>query len=623
MATINSSNINITDLDFDDVSKSLKEYLKGQTTLKDYDFEGSNLSVLVELLAYSAHTSAFNANMVASEMFLDTAQIRKNVVSRAKELGYTPSSRTAAKASFDLTVTNPTSVNAETPTSLTINRGHEFTTVFDGTSYTFISLDNKTITPTIGTFVFNDLTIHQGKLSTDIYRYDNQVSNQRFPMLNGNIDTSTISVNITSNNTVSAWTQAGDLTGIRTTSTVWYLQENDEGLFELYFGDGIIGAEPKDGDLITISYLVTDNNHANGANIFSMSTSINGNSAVTFTNTVSASGGKDIETPDQIKFSASKFYTSQNRLVTVQDYKAKLQDLYPGADSIAVWGGEDNTPKAYGKVFVALKPSQYSNNLTTAEKSTLKRSLSELCVLTVRPEIVDAEILQILISTNFKYDPTKTSQTKTALETLVRAAILSFDDSELKGFDTLFRHSQLTSKIDNTETSLLSNITNIKLRKNYTTVVDGTASSISLDFGNSAYNPHAGHNSMGGGVISSSGFFISGDINNYFFDDDGQGNLRRFYLNGSTRVYADNTAGTIIYSTGVISINSLTYSSTSNTDASIDFTLIPSSNDVISTKNQLLDITASEISVTGVADTVASGETSAGVGYTTSSSYSS
>ena len=622
MATINSSNINITDLDFDDVSKSLKEYLKGQSTLKDYDFEGSNLSILVDLLAYSAHTSAFNANMVASEMFLDTAQIRKNVVSRAKELGYTPSSRTAAKATFDLTVDSPT-IGGQTPSSLTINRGHEFTTVYDGTSYTFISLDNKTITPTTGTFKFEALNVHQGKLTTDIYRYDDQITNQRFPMLNPNIDTSTIKINITSNNTVTSWAKAGDLTGITTTSTVYYLQENDEGLFEVYFGDGIIGAQPKDGDQISISYLVTDTTHANGAALFGMATSINGNSSVTFTNTVSASGGKDIETPDQIKFSASKFYTSQNRLVTVQDYKAKLQELYPGADSIAVWGGEDATPQQFGKVFVALKPSQYSNNLTTAEKTALKKSLSNLSVLTVRPEIVDAEILQILISTSFKYDPTKTSQTQSALETLVRAAVLSYDDSELSGFDTLFRHSQLTTKIDSTETSLLSNITTIRLRKNHTAITDGTASSISLDFGNSLYNPHSGHNALGGGILSTTGFFLSGDSNNYFFDDDGNSNVRRFYLDGSTRVYSDNTAGTIIYSTGVVSINSLTYSSTSNTDSSIDFTTIPSSNDVISTKNQLLDITASEISVTGVADTVASGETSAGVGYTTSSSYSS
>jgi len=621
MATIKSSNINITDLDYEDVSTSLKEYLKGQDTLKDYNFEGSNLSILTDLLAYAAHTSAFNANMVASEMFLDTAQIRKNVVSRAKELGYTPSSRTAAKATFDLTVTSPT-IGGVTPSNLTIGRGHEFTTVYDGTSYTFISLDNKTITPTEGAFKFIELDVYQGRLTTDIYMFDGQVSNQRFPMLNSNIDTSTISINITSNNVVTAWTRAGDLTSITSSSNVWYLQENDEGLFEVYFGDGIIGAGPKDGDRITISYLVTDTDHANGASVFSMATSINGNSSVTFTNTISASGGKDIETTDQIKFSASKFYTSQNRLVTVADYKAKLQDLYPGADSIAVWGGEDASPVQYGKVFVSIKPSQYSNNLTTAEKSSLKTSLSDLSVLTVRPEVIDSEILQILISTSFKYDPTKTSQTNSALATLVKAAILSYDKNNLAGFDTLFRHSQLTSSIDNAEQSLLSNITTIKLRKNHSVVVDGTKSTIKLDFGNKLYNPHTDHNKVGGGVITSTGFFESGDTKNYFFDDDGSGNIRKYYADNATRVYADNTVGTVDYGTGVISINTLTYSSTSNTDDSIDFTIVPDSNDVISVRNQLLDITASEISVTGVADTVASGETSAGVGYTTSSSYS-
>ncbi len=621
MATIKSSNINITDLDFDQVEKSLKEYLKGQTVLKDYDFEGSNLAILIDLLAYSAHTSAFNANMVASEMFLDTAQIRKNVVSRAKELGYTPSSRTASKATFDLSVNNPL-VAGETPNNLTINRGHEFSTVYDGTVYVFIALDDVTITPKDGAFLFDNLDVYQGKLTTDVYRYNSQISNQRFPLLNANVDTSTIKINIDSNNVVTAWTKAGDLTDVKSNSNVFYLQENDEGLFEIYFGDGVIGAEPKDSDEISISYLVTDDNHANGATVFSMSTSINGNSDVTFTNTISSSGGKDIETPDQIKFSASKFYTSQNRLVTVQDYKAKLQELYPGADSIAVWGGEDADPIQYGKVFCSIKPSQYSNNLTTAEKTALKNDLNKLSILTVRPEVVDSEILQVLVSTDFKYDPTKTSLTKSALETLVRAAVVAYDNDELSGFDTLFRHSPLQTKIDGAETSILSNITTIKLRKNHSATVDGTASSITLDYGNKLYNPHTGHNSGAGGILTSTGFKISGDDTDYFFDDDGSGNVRRYSLTGSTRVYKDNTAGTITYSTGKVSINSLTLSSTTNTDNSIDFTVVPDSYDVISVRNQLLDITASEISVTGVADTVASGETSAGVGYTTTSSYS-
>ena len=621
MPTISSSNINITDLDFEEVEASLKEYLKGQTVLSDYEFEGSNLSLLTDLLAYSAHTSAFNANMVASEMFLDTAQIRKNVVSRAKELGYTPSSRTAAKSTFDLTVNNPI-VGGSVPSSLTMLRGHEFTTVFDGTSYTFISLDNKTISPSGTTFIFKDLEIYQGQLTTDVYRYSGQIANQRFPLLNVDVDTSTIKINVTSNNVVTNWSLAGDLTGITSTSEVFYLQENDDGLFEVYFGDDIIGKQPKDSDLISISYLIADTEHANGASIFTMSTSINGNSDVTFTNIVTASGGKDIETPDQIKFSASKFYTSQNRLVTVQDYKAKLQDLYPGADSIAVWGGEDHDPISYGKVFVSIKPSQYSNNLTTAEKDTLKKSLKELSIMTVRPDVIDAAILEILVTSSFKYDPTKTSQTKSALETLVKAAIISYDNNYLSGFDTLFRHSQLTGNIDNVETSILSNITKIKLRKNLLTTTDGTAAAYTLDFGNALYNPHTDHNKVGGGILTTTGFYVSGDATEYFYDDDGSGAIRRFYVSGSERIYKDNTAGTIIYSSGKITLNSLTTSSTSNTDDTIDFTVIPDSYDVISSRNQLLDITAAQISVTGTADTVASGETSAGVGYTTSSSYS-
>ena len=622
MATVKSSNINITDLDFDQVSGSLKEYLKGQTVLKDYNFEGSNMSILVDLLAYAAHTSAFNANMVASEMFLDTAQIRKNVVSRAKELGYTPSSRTASKATVDLTVNSP-KVDLVTPNNLTILRGHEFNTVFDGTSYTYIALDNTTITPTAGsTFLFDNLELFQGRLVTDVYRYNSQIANQRFPMLNTNIDTSTITINITSNGVVTAWSQATDLTNITTTSEVFYIQENDEGLFEVYFGDGIIGAQPKDGDQISISYLVTDNTHTNGAKAFSMITPINGNSNVSFTNVVASSGGQDVETTDQIKFSASKFYTSQNRLVTVSDYKAKLQDLYPGADSIAVWGGEDHDPVTYGKVYVSIKPSQYSNNLTSAEKSVLKTSLTKLSVLTVRPEIIDSEILQILITSNFKYDPTKTSLTKSALETLVKAAVLSYDNNYLSGFDTLFRHSQLLGSIDDVETSVLSNITNIKLRKNLAATVDGTAKGYTLVFGNALYNPHTDHNKVAGGILTTTGFYVSGDIPEYFFDDDGSGNVRKYYVSGSTRVYKDNTAGTIDYGTGKIIIDSMILTSTSNGDNSIDFTVIPDSNDVISSRNQLLDITANQISVNGTADTVASGETSAGVGYTTSSSYS-
>ena len=399
---IKSNQVNITDLDFDSISANLKEYLKGQTTLKDYDFEGSNISLLIDLLAYSSHVSAFNANMVASEMFLDTAQIRKNVVSRAKEIGYTPTSATASKATLDVQVNSPT-IGGATPTALTINRGHKFTTNFDGVNYPFVVLDTKTIAPANGVFLFDDLAIHQGSMNTDIYRYNSQIQNQRFPMTESGVDTTSISITITSGTTTTSWVQSKDISSVTSKSKVWYVQENDEGFFEVYFGDGNVSAEPLDGDTITISYLVTNEVHANGSKNFSMSDNINGNSDVTITTGIVASGGKEKESVESIKFAASKFYTSQNRLVTVEDYKSKLQTLYPGADSIAVWGGEDNEPPEYGKVFISIKPSQTVNTLTSTEKTNLKSSLKTLNMLTVRPNIVDAEVIEIIINTNFKF----------------------------------------------------------------------------------------------------------------------------------------------------------------------------------------------------------------------------
>ena len=322
---IKSNQVNITDLDFDSISANLKEYLKGQTTLKDYDFEGSNISLLIDLLAYSSHVSAFNANMVASEMFLDTAQIRKNVVSRAKEIGYTPTSATASKATLDVQVNSPT-IGGATPTALTINRGHKFTTNFDGVNYPFVVLDTKTIAPANGVFLFDDLAIHQGSMNTDIYRYNSQIQNQRFPMTESGVDTTSISITITSGTTTTSWVQSKDISSVTSKSKVWYVQENDEGFFEVYFGDGNVSAEPLDGDTITISYLVTNEVHANGSKNFSMSDNINGNSDVTITTGIVASGGKEKESVESIKFAASKFYTSQNRLVTVEEYKLNEKD---------------------------------------------------------------------------------------------------------------------------------------------------------------------------------------------------------------------------------------------------------------------------------------------------------
>ena len=623
MATVKSSQVNITDLDFDDIAANLKEYLKGQSTLKDYNFEGSNISLLIDLLAYSSHVSAFNANMVASELFLDTAQIRKNVVSRAKEIGYTPTSATASMATIDLQVNNPL-IGGETPTSLTLSRGHKFKTVYDGQSYPYVCLSSQTISPLNGVFKFEDLEIYQGKMNSDIFAYNGQVQNQRFPLTEELVDTSTITVTIQSTGGgSSAWSKAEDISGVDKDTKVWYVQENDQGQFEVYFGDGVISAEPLDGDTITISYLVTNEQHTEGASQFTMTDAIGGNSDVTIINKTASSGGKAKEGIESIRFAASKFYTSQNRLVTVDDYKSKLQTLYPGADSISVWGGEDNDPPEYGKIFIAIKPSQNVNKLTSSEKTLLRDKMRRLNMLTVRPQIVDADIIDILVTTNFKFNPRATTKTVSELETLVRAAIITHDSTYLSGFDSIFRHSVLATDIDNAESSILSNTTTVKLRKTVSPTF-GQSKGYEIEFGegNKLYNPHSGHNKAGGGIIETTGFLVSGFTDTFYFDDDGEGNLRRYSLSGSTRVYADNQAGTVDYSNGKITTTGINILSTINTDDTIHFTVIPNSYDSVAYRSNLLDINTSLISVTGATDTIASGDTSAGVGYTSSSSYS-
>ena len=623
MATVKSSQVNITDLDFDDIADNLKEYLKGQTTLKDYNFEGSNISLLIDLLAYSSHVSAFNANMVASELFLDTAQIRKNVVSRAKEIGYTPTSATASMATIDLQVNNPL-IGGETPTSLTLNRGHKFKTTYDGFVFPYVLLDSQTINPLNGVFKFEDLKLYQGTMNSDIFAYNGQIQNQRFSLSEERVDTTSITVTVASTGgSTSSWSQSTDISSVDKDSKVWYVQENDQGLFEVYFGDGVISAEPLDGDTITISYLVTNEVHTEGANIFSMTDAIGGNSDVTIITTTNSSGGKDKEGIESIRFAASKFYTSQNRLVTVDDYKSKLQTLYPGADSISVWGGEDNSPPQYGKIFIAIKPSQTVNKLTSSEKTLLRDKMRRLNMLTVRPEIVDADIIDIIVTTNFKYNPRATTKTVSELETLVRAAIITHDSTYLSGFDSIFRHSVLATDIDNAESSILSNITTVKLRKTVTPTF-GQSKGYIIEFGdgNGFYNPHTGHNKAGGGILETTGFLVSGFTDTFYFDDDGEGNLRRYSLSGSTRVYADSQAGTVDYTNGKITTTGVNILSTINTDDTIHFTVKPNSNDSVAYRSNLLEINTSLISVTGATDTIASGDTSAGVGYTSSSSYS-
>tara|TARA_B100001248_G_scaffold22416_1_gene14955 strand:+ start:734 stop:2608 length:1875 start_codon:yes stop_codon:yes gene_type:complete len=618
---VKSSALNVTDLDFDDISQNLKSYLKGQDSLKDYDFEGSTLSMLIDLLAYSSHIGAVNTNIAASELFLDSAQMRKNVVSRAKDLGFTPASETASTAIIDLTMNNVRNPDGTYPSAneMAIPAGTRFSTMYDGKAYNFVCSAGVTPLSNSKSFTYQGVNLKQGTNASDIFVYDRQIANPKFVLSQGRIDRTALTVSVNSGGVSTAYALASDISNILSTSQVYFTQENEDGFTEVYFGDGSIGAELNDGDIITVQYTIVDITHANGANTFTLTDAINGFSDSTVVVTSPAQGGAEKESVESIKFKATKFYSSQNRLVTLNDYKAKVSEYYPNADAVAVWGGEDNDPPTYGKVFVAIKPLN-SDYLSDTEKTLVKQNLNKLNMITVRPEIVDAEIIKIMITTVFKYNEKLTDLTSGELETLVKNTIIQYDADNLNNFDSIFRHSNLLKTIDESDSSILSNISNVRLKLKKKILLLGQNAGITVDFGNPLYNPHSGHNAGAGGITATTGFYISGDTTNImYFDDDGSGKIRRYYLSGSTRIYQDNEAGTITYGTGKISINSLNITSTVNSDNTIDFTLIPNSNDVIAKRGSLIDISSADIKVTSELDTVASGESSAGVGFTPTS----
>ena len=621
---VKSSNINATDLDFDTISENIKTYLKGQDKFKDYNFEGSNLNVLIDMMAYASHISGVNTNIAASELFLDSAQMRKNVVSRAKDLGFVPASEKASSAQLEVKMTNIRMADGTIPTAndMTMPRGHNFRTVYDGVTYNFVNTTSVVPTRDGLNFSYPTVDIVQGQYITDTFIFDSQIKNSKFVISNSRVDRSKLEVSVNSNGIVSKYSLSTEVSTITSSSRVFYAQENEEGFLEIYFGDDVLGKGLVDGDLISATYITVDDVHADGAKLFSMIDAINGFSTPTITTLANSSGGSEKEDIDSIKFKATKFYTSQNRLVTLNDYKAKVSEYYPNADAVAVWGGEDNDPPEYGKVFISLKP-QNSDYLSVAEKSEVQTKLNQLNMLTVRPVIVDAEIVKILLTTVFKYNSNDTTLSKGELETIVRNAIVNFDNTNLNNFDSIFRHSNLVKDIDNANTAILSNITNVRLQKRKLIEI-AKSEGLVIEFGNGFFHPHDGHNKASGGILTTTGFKVDGDtVNTYFFDDDGSGVIRRYSMQSGVRVFADQSAGTIDYTSGKISIDAIKFTSTVNSDTSIDFTVIPSSDDVVAIRGSLIDISVNDIRVTGEVDTISSGESSAGVGYnsTSTSSY--
>ena len=618
-----SNKLNVSDLDFDDIKTNLKTFLQNQPEFSDYNFEGSGFSILLDLLAYNTHYLGFNANMLANEMYLDSADVRKNIVSLAKMLGYTPTSAKAPVADISIRVNNVTSGTS----SLTMDKGTVFTSTVEGTSYQFITNADITITPTDGVYNFSNVSLYEGTLVTYRYTVDSSDPDQRFIIPSELADTTTLKVQVQNSSgdaTTSTYTKVTGLTSIDSTSKVYFLQESDEEKFEVYFGDGVLGASLSDGNIVILEYVVTNKEAANGASTFTLSGNIDGFTDVTITTNSAAQGGAEPQTKESIRYNAPLQYSSQDRAVTTGDYETLIQSLYPNAQSVSAWGGEDDETPIYGVVKIAIKAASGST-LTETTKASLVTQLQKYNVASVRPVIVDPEITKILITSTVKFDERATTKTADTLKSNVITTLDNYNLTTLQRFDSVFRHSKVIKQIDDTDTSILSNVTTIKIRKTFTPTLN-SSTRYDIYFRNGIYNPHTGHKSGVGGVIATSGFKVDGDTTNvYYLDDDGSGNIRRYYFAGTVRTYVNTTQGTVNYTTGQITINSLNISNVENirgaSSTVIEVTVESASNDIVPVRDQILEIDTANSIINVVADTFVGGSADAGVGYTTTPSY--
>jgi len=615
MAINSKGKIEITDLDFDAVKSNFKTFLSQQNGFTDYNFEGSGMSVLMDLLAYNTHYQAFHANMLANEMFLDTTLLRASAVSHAKALGYLPTSMKASNALVTVTVKGV----PITQTSLTMTAGSVFTTSVNDTSYQFVTIADHTATSDTGTFQFDDIPIYEGTRVNYTYTVDSTNLEQQFLIPSSSVDTGTLVVRVqtsASDTTTETYKLNTDFTTLDANSKVYFLQEVEEGRFEVYFGDGVFGYKPIDGNIIILDYVVTNGALADGASAFTAASTVGGYSNVTALATASASGGGFAETVDSIKFNAPLKYASQGRAVTPDDYKSILPSVYTNIKSVSVWGGEDNDPAIYGRVYISIRPKT-GTTLTSTTKNQIITSLKKYNVASITPVIVDPEILQLVLTTTVKYNSTLTTKTASDIKALAETTISTFNTNNLEKFDSVFRHSNLLLDLDASDVSILSSTVAVKLKRNVSVTLNASTK-YTINFNNAAYHPTNNHSQT---VVESGGFFLAGNTNVQYIDDDGAGNIRTFYLlGGTTKTITNAQAGTINYNTGQIVLTSFNISSVQAASGNLEVTLKPDSNDVIPVRNQVIEIDTVSSTTSAEIDTFATGEATAGVGYVSNSS---
>jgi hypothetical protein len=630
--------VNFTNLDFDQIKTSIKDYLRSNSNFTDYDFEGSNLSVIIDTLAYNTYITSYNANMVANEVFIDSATLRENVVSLARNIGYVPRSKRSARAkiSFFVDTSNFTNV----PTQLTLKGGLVCTTrSFGDESYSFIIPSDITVPVTDNIAEFNDIEVYEGTRITENFTVNSFDLNQRYILSNAGIDTRTLSVSVRPSelSTVSRkYNLADSLFDVTPQSAVFFIQEVEDERYELIFGDGIFGTALEEPNYITVSYTVSNGSNANNLSSFVFSGTIIDQServitsGISLITTIEASTlGSEVETVESIKKYATRIYASRNRAVTAADYEALIPTIYPETESVSVYGGEELTPPQFGKVFISIKPynDRYLSNLI---KDNIKRELKQYAVAGIIPEIIDLKYLYIEATANVYYN-TNLAPSANFVNSIISSNINTYADStELNKFGARFKYSKFLNIIDGSHESVTSNITNIIIRRDLRAILN-TFAEYEICFGNRFYIKNHGH-SPAYGVghnIKSSGFTVSGISGTVYLSDTPNmgletGVVNLFRLDSPTQpMIVRRNVGTINYIKGEIKLFPINIISTNiNRGAPIiEISTSPYSNDVIGLQDLYLQLDINNTSISSISDRISSGNDISGSNYIVSSSY--
>ena len=627
--------VNFTNLDFDQIKTSLKDYLRANSNFTDYDFEGSNLASIIDVLAYNTYISSYNANMISNEVFIDSATLRENVVALARNIGYTPRSRTSAKAvvSFFVDTTGFTTK----PITLTLKKGIVATSAatFGSESYSFSIPSDITVPVVDGVATFGDVEIFEGSFLTANFTVtsENPAPPVRYILDNPHIDTSTLEVAVRdteASTTSKKYVFSDTLIEVTDTSRVYFVQEVEDQRYELIFGDGVFGKKLESLNYIDVSYITTNGSDGNGISSFSFNGRVVDNNnnlvstGISVITTVNASlGGKEIESVESVKRFAPKIYSTFNRAVTASDYEALIPKIYPEAESVSVFGGEELSPPQFGKVFITIKPF-YGPFVPDAIKNNLKTLIKKYSVAGIVCEIQDLKFLYVEVDVNAYYNPNLAPDAN-AVRTVVTNNINQYADStELNKYGAKFKYSRFQGIVDNSHDSITSNITKIEIRRDMKPALNQSAE-YELCFGNQFYIKR-----MSGYNIKSSGFTIFGLSNTVYLSDlpakgGKTGSLFFFRLQGTNNpIIVSNNVGTIDYEKGELLLKPVNITGTSKTIQDIpiiEVSACPQSNDVIGLQDLYLQLDVSKSSVDMLVDTIESGDNTSGNLYTATSSY--